>query len=104
MNIRIAIFAACASTLALAQADVAWANYGSTSNSKNPVSITDIVQVPAIRYAGNGATDYLTDGLRINDNRKAKTDTALPKTQKQKTGAGGATIRIDNEYMTKNKK
>lgn len=53
MKIRIAVLAACASTLALAQADVAQANYSAAFESKSPVRITDVGPVPAIMVAQN---------------------------------------------------
>jgi hypothetical protein len=68
MKLRIAILAACASTLALAQVDVARANYNAASGSKSLVRITDIWQV----------ADALTDGLLI----------VRPNSQKQKAGLG----------------
>jgi len=61
MKTRIAILAACASTLALAQADVARANYGAASESKGPVRITDVGSEPVIVVAqskdGGGNVD-----------------------------------------------
>jgi hypothetical protein len=52
MKMRIAILATCAGTLAVAQADVARANYDAASESKSPVRITDVGPEPAVRMAG----------------------------------------------------
>ena len=51
MKIRIAIIAACVGTLALAQAELAQANYGVASESK-PVRVTDSGPEPVIVLAG----------------------------------------------------
>jgi hypothetical protein len=48
MKIRTAIFAACASTLAVAQTDVARANFGAASESKSLVRIADVGPKPMI--------------------------------------------------------
>lgn len=55
MNIRIAILAACAGTFALAQADVAQANYSAASGSKTLVKIADVGSEPAIVVAQGAA-------------------------------------------------
>jgi hypothetical protein len=52
MKIRIAILAACASTLALAQADVARANSITASESKSLVRIADVGPKPIIVAGG----------------------------------------------------
>ena len=51
MTMRIAILAACAGTLALAQADVAQANYSAASESKTLVRIADVGSEPVIVVA-----------------------------------------------------
>lgn len=51
MNIRIAIIAACAGTLALTQADSAQANYSVASGPKTLVGIAGVGQEPAIIVA-----------------------------------------------------
>ena len=61
MTIRIAILAACAGTLVLAQADVARASYETASESKDPVSSTDVGPVPAIMVA-----QYRIDPVLVN--------------------------------------
>ena len=51
MKMRNAILAACASLLALAQADVARAHYGAASESKSRVRIADVGPKPLIVVA-----------------------------------------------------
>ena len=48
MKIRIAIFAACASTLALAQIDVARADFGTASECKSLVRIANVGPKPML--------------------------------------------------------
>jgi hypothetical protein len=55
MKLRIAILAACASTLVLAQADVARANYGAAFESTSAVRITH-VGLETIKLAQNAPT------------------------------------------------
>ena len=52
MKMRTAIFAACASALALAQTDVARANGGTASESKSPVRIAELGPKPMIVAGG----------------------------------------------------
>ena len=54
MIIRIAILAACAGTLALAQADIARASYGAASESGSLARLTDVEAEPVIVLAQNG--------------------------------------------------
>ena len=51
MKMKIAILAACASTLAIAHADVARANYAGGVDFKGSISTKEIKSAPVIRLA-----------------------------------------------------
>jgi hypothetical protein len=69
MKIRIAILAACASTLALAQADVARANYGAASESKIAVSVGESGAEPALVFAQGISVPVCADTVSEADER-----------------------------------
>ena len=53
MTMRIAILAACAGTLDLAQADRARASYGTASGSESPAKLTEVGAEPVVVLAQN---------------------------------------------------
>ena len=75
MNIRIAILAACASTLALTQADVARANYDAASESKAIVKTAGVGLEPTIVFAQNASIS--TTRSNIKRSGRAETNDAL---------------------------
>ena len=81
MKMRTAIFAACASTLALAQTDVARANYGAASESKSLVRIADVGPKPML----------VAGGFKIgeNENPRPQKNRATVKAPRKGNAVGG---------------
>jgi hypothetical protein len=69
MKIRIAILAACASMLALAQADVARANYGAAPEPKSLVRIIAGIQYAFTRTGTCGAWSCRRNGETAGKSR-----------------------------------
>jgi hypothetical protein len=105
MKMRIAIIAACASTLALAQADVARANYITASESKSLVGIAEIGSEPMFGAAPRAAKSSLrpTLTLRFKNRsgcncplRATKGEAEAPRKEIKLRGLSAASCNVTN--------
>ena len=101
MTMRIAILAACAGTLALAQADVAQANYAPASESKTLVRNADVGVEPAIVVAQN--TPNPIPGVDIKYSRQPNTpkNTGPEKRGRMSANEASASGALKTKRITK---
>jgi hypothetical protein len=88
MKMRIAIFAACASTLALAQADIARANFGAASESKRLVRVADVGPKPMI----------VAGGFKIGENENPRPQNRA-KVKAPRKGSAPAAIGFEKTFL-----